>query len=169
MKKSILFIALVLVCSLSAKAEEKEVSCGSTVKIIATANPGYHFVQWNDGVTDASRTVTVDEAKSFTATFAHNDVTITVAVKDDKGGSVTINGEEVSSKSVEWNTNVELKAIPQDDCWEFVEWDDHNTANPRTVTATEAKTYTAIFKLKQIKVTATSNNDNWGTVTIAEN
>lgn len=169
MKKSILFIALALVCSLSAKAEEKEVSCGSTVTITATANPGYHFVQWNDGVTDASRTVTVDEAKSFTATFAHDDVTIAFEVEGD-GKVVDKNGAQLTSVTIAYDSTIVVTAVPTDDCYKFDRWEDGETANPRSIKASEASaSYKAIFVKKQFKVTATSNNDNWGTVTIAEN
>ena len=44
----------------------------STATITATANDGYHFVEWNDGVTDAIRTFTVIENVNFVATFAAN-------------------------------------------------------------------------------------------------
>ena len=40
-----------------------------TVTISATANTGYHFTQWNDGNTNASRTITVTENTTYTATF----------------------------------------------------------------------------------------------------
>lgn len=43
---------------------------GSQVTISATANSGYEFVQWNDGNTNATRTITVgSSAKTYTATF----------------------------------------------------------------------------------------------------
>ena len=45
---------------------------GSTATITATANSGYHFVEWNDGVTDTIRTFVVTESASFVATFAAN-------------------------------------------------------------------------------------------------
>lgn len=35
----------------------------------ATANSGYHFVKWSDGNTSATRTVTVTEDATYTATF----------------------------------------------------------------------------------------------------
>ena len=42
---------------------------GSTVTISATANQGYHFVQWNDGNSNATRTVTVTANVTYIATF----------------------------------------------------------------------------------------------------
>jgi hypothetical protein len=45
-------------------------TCTYDMAIIgATANTGYHFVQWNDGNTDNPRTVTVTEDIVFTAEF----------------------------------------------------------------------------------------------------
>lgn len=45
---------------------------GTTVTISATANDGFHFVSWNDGVTDATRNIIVTSDMSYTATFNAN-------------------------------------------------------------------------------------------------
>lgn len=45
---------------------------GDTVTIRAIANPGYHFVQWNDQSTDSVRVVTVYGDVTYTAYFAAN-------------------------------------------------------------------------------------------------
>ena len=42
----------------------------TTTTISATANQGYHFVQWQDGNTDNPRTITVTADMTYTATFA---------------------------------------------------------------------------------------------------
>lgn len=44
-------------------------SAGATATITATPKDGYEFVQWDDGDTNASRIVTVDADKTYTATF----------------------------------------------------------------------------------------------------
>ena len=44
----------------------------STVSISASANQGYHFVQWQDGNTDNPRSITVTGDMTYTATFAGN-------------------------------------------------------------------------------------------------
>jgi hypothetical protein len=46
------------------------------VKIKATANDGYHFIQWNDGDIASFRTITITEDIIFTATF--EDITLVV-------------------------------------------------------------------------------------------
>ena len=43
---------------------------GATATLTATANSGYHFVQWQDGNTQNPRTVTVTANVTYTATFA---------------------------------------------------------------------------------------------------
>ncbi len=42
---------------------------GANVTITAVPNNGYEFAQWSDGVTDISRSFTMDGDKSFTAEF----------------------------------------------------------------------------------------------------
>ena len=43
---------------------------GASVTLTATANSGYHFVQWSNGRTTASITVTAEADATLTATFA---------------------------------------------------------------------------------------------------
>lgn len=42
---------------------------GKNIQISATANEGYKFVKWQDGVTEASRTILVSKDETYTATF----------------------------------------------------------------------------------------------------
>ncbi len=51
---------------------QETVDCGTVKTITATPNAGYHFVQWNDGNENASRSVTVSADITYTATFAPN-------------------------------------------------------------------------------------------------
>ena len=44
-------------------------SYGASVELQATPNSGYKFLKWNDGVTTASRTVTVTENATYSAIF----------------------------------------------------------------------------------------------------
>lgn len=45
---------------------------GTKVTLTATANDGYHFVEWQDGVTTATREITVSGDATYTATFAED-------------------------------------------------------------------------------------------------
>lgn len=47
-------------------------AAGATATLTATANNGYHFVQWQDGNTQNPRTVTVTGNATYVATFAQN-------------------------------------------------------------------------------------------------
>ena len=54
-------------------AAQQTVDCGSTVTIKATPKAGYHFVEWNDHNTNATRQIeNITANQSFTATFAPN-------------------------------------------------------------------------------------------------
>lgn len=55
----------------------------ASVTLTATPKTGYHFVEWNDGNTSASRSITVVGDASYEATFAINQYTI--VFKDDDG------------------------------------------------------------------------------------
>jgi hypothetical protein len=65
---------------------------GTTVTIEATANPCYNFVNWKeDGSTEAQRTITMDDNKTFTANFEFTSETyeLTINKNIEDGGSVT--------------------------------------------------------------------------------
>ena len=138
---------------------------GTEVTFTATANTGYHFVQWNDGNENATRTITVTSNVSYTATFAQNGseitfYTVTVLSNNETMGTVTGGGSYAAG------SQVELAAIPAQG-YHFVQWNDGNDNATRTVTVTGDITYTAYFEANPVvtyNVTALSNNDAWGTV-----
>lgn len=49
-------------------------SAGATATITATANDGYEFVKWNDGDTNASRTITINADKTYVASFKQKHI-----------------------------------------------------------------------------------------------
>ncbi len=131
---------------------------GSQPIITATAAPNYEFVSWNDGNTDANRTITVEDDKTYTATFAPKKYTITAKANDATFGSVTGSGQ------YDYNTEAILTATPNEH-YEFVEWSDGDKNPTRNVTVTGDATYTAIFKAKQYIITVIANNPAYGNVT----
>ena len=54
------------------------------------------------------------------------------------------NGTVIGGGTYDAGTVIQLSATPAE-CYEFVQWSDGNTDNPRTVTVTEDATYTAEF------------------------
>ncbi len=127
---------------------------GTNHDIEATADDDYHFVEWQDGNTDNPRTITIDETTpdvTYTATFALNVTYYTLSISAGANGSVNtaVNGQK------EAGTEVEIEATPNT-FYEFVEWSDGNTDNPRTVTMNSNVTLTAQFALP----TTIELNDN---------
>lgn len=120
-----------------------------TKTITAVPNAHCRFVKWDDGNTNATRSLTISQngisshttTKSYTAIFAPD--TYTVTVNTDGNGTVTGGG------TYEYGKSVTLIATPSTG-YKFVKWSDGNTNNPRTVTVTGAATYTAQFEADKV-------------------
>ena len=116
-------------------------AAGTTTTISATANSGYHFTQWQDGNTQATRTITVNGDATYTASFAADaptQYTITVLSNNDTWGNVTGGGTYAAGSSVT------LNAMPYSG-YQFVQWQDGVTTAQRTITVTADATYIATF------------------------
>ena len=135
---------------------------GDEATLTATANSGYRFVKWSDEVTDNSRTVIVTQDSTFTAIFEANSFAITTAVNDDAMGSVTEGGEYA------YGTEITLTATANSG-YRFAQWSDGNTDNPRIVTVTENKTYTAEFEVEVFGVYAAAAVPSLGGVEVILN
>ncbi len=109
----------------------------------AVANSGYHFVNWSDGVTTASRTDTnVTADKSVTANFAANTYTLTYTA----GANGTITG--TSPQTVNHNGSGTAVTAVADSGYHFVNWSDGVTTASRTDTnVTADKSVTANFAI----------------------
>ena len=127
--------------------------------LTATANSGYRFVKWSDEVTDNPRTVVVTQDSTFTAIFEANSFAITTAVNDDAMGSVTAGGEYA------YGTEITLTATANEG-YRFTQWSDGNTDNPRTITVTENKTYTAEFEVETYTITTAAAVPSMGGVKV---
>ena len=130
---------------------------GQTATLTATPAAGHHFVQWNDGNTQNPRTVTVTGNATYTATFAPNSYTLTVNANDNTMGSVSGGG------SYDYNATATLTATAATG-HHFVQWNDGNTQNPRTVTVTGNATYTATFAPNSYTLTVNANDNTMGSV-----
>ncbi len=127
--------------------------------IKATAKTHYHFVEWNDGDTDATRTITVTGDKTYTATFAIDQHTITVNVANGQTDMGTVSG----GGTFDYNSTKTITATPKEH-YHFVKWNDGNTNASRTITVTENKTYTASFAIDQHTITLVENYEGRGTL-----
>lgn len=166
MKKLLVVLCASLVCAMNVMAEatdSKSVNCDGSVTITATPKAGFHFVQWNDGSTEATRTITnIKEAKSFTATFAADETVIDPSI--DPGVDFP----------VAHGTTLHLTPHTDDDCQEFDHWSDitdptdpNYAANPRDFEYYGVlPTFTAVFKTKTYNVTVTADDADHGDVTV---
>lgn len=110
---------------------------GTTINVTATPETGSHFVKWENGDTNASRTIVVGtEDATYTAQFDLN--TYTVIVNATAGGTVT------GGKQYKYGETAHLTANPEDG-YKFVSWNDGNTNAKRDVEVTADVTYTAKF------------------------
>ena len=107
------------------------------VTISATANYGYHFVQWNDGDTTNPRQVQVTENKTYTAEFEKNTYSISLTCNKEQG---QVEGPTFA----EYLDEVTISATAN--CgYHFVQWSDGVTDNPRTLVLTQDTVLTAEF------------------------
>ena len=131
---------------------------GETATLTATANNGYTFIGWSDGVTDNPRDITVMGPAEYTANFQFNSYFITATANPTVGGSVTGGGTynhgETATLTATANTG-----------YTFIGWSDGVTDNPRDITITGSAEYTANFQLNGYLITATANPTAGGSVT----
>ena len=115
-----------------------------TIQIKAIPNTHYKFVKWTDNSsTSATRNISTNagnDGKTYTATFAKETYKITAQPNQSARGTVTGGG------TYEYSTSVTLTATPKQCRYSFKQWSDGSTTNPRTITVTETKTYTAVFE-----------------------
>ncbi len=97
------------------------------VLVTATADPGYHFTTWSDGILTAARTDTnVSGNITVTATFASNTCTLTYMA----GANGTISG--VSPQTVAYGgSGTQVTAVPNTG-YHFVQWSDGILTAART-------------------------------------
>ena len=136
----------------------KNTSCHT--EFYTTANYGYHFSQWSDGVTDNPRTLTLTQDTTITAEFAPNQYTITTVSADEEMGYTE--GDTVAN----YLEYITLSAIANYG-YHFVGWSDYTYENPRVVQVTEDMIYTAIFEKNLYNISLQSNNGTIESVTQA--
>ena len=137
---------------------DKNSVCGA--QISATANYGYHFTQWSDGVTDNPRTFVITQDTTFTAEFAPNQYTITTLSADEEMGYTE--GDTVAN----YLEYITLSAIANYG-YHFTQWNDGNVENPRQVQVKGDAKYIATFDKNIYKISLQSNNGTIESVTQA--
>ena len=110
---------------------------GENATITAMANSGYEFLGWNDGDTNATRTVLVTGDVTYTAMFGLDmDATLTATANNADWGYVLINGVRSDTYVGQIGDEVTVEAYANEG-YRFVNWDDQSTSFSRTVVLTE--------------------------------
>ena len=117
---------------------------GSTVTLGATANLGYHFVNWNTGATTPSLTITVTGDATYTANFAENDTSVTyytvTAVANDTAMGTVTGGSQYAE-----GTTAILVATAKEH-YRFVRWSNGATTPTISFVVTGDTSFTATFE-----------------------
>ena len=125
------------------------------ISISATANYGYHFAKWSDGITDNPRQIQVTKDTIYTAIFDKNTYTISLSCNKERG---SVDG----ATSAEYLDKVTLTATANYG-YHFAKWSDGNTDNPRTLTLTQDTILTAEFETNQYTITTRASHSERGT------
>ena len=131
---------------------------GDTLTISASANYGYYFSRWDNGVTDNPRQVVALDNTTYTALFAVRQFNITTQSTDD------IRGQVKAPEIAEYLDEVTITAVPNYG-YHFTHWNDGNTDNPRVFTLTQDTLFIASFDRNTYYVQAMPNNEVRGVTT----
>ena len=134
--------------------------------LTATANTGYHFVNWTKNGTVVSTNATysfeVTEAAAYVANFEINSYDITVSANPTAGGTVTGGGTYNHFQSC-------TVTATENTGYHFLNWTKNGTVvstnTTYTFTVTEAVALVANFEINSYEITATVNPAGTGTVT----
>jgi hypothetical protein len=126
-----------------------EYEAGQTVSVTATPQGEYVFTGWSDGITDATRTITIDTTKTITANFEKKKYPLTVNIEGE--GEVL---EEIvnAGRTTDYNSGATIKLTAQpEEGWLFTGWsgdigDIDPTENPIQLSIIESKTVTVTFE-----------------------
>lgn len=108
-------------------------------EVVATANEGYLFSHWSNGITANPYSLSLTRDTALVAYFIEDrDLTLTVESNDSSMGYVTGSGEYPYRQDVEISATANTGYI-------FSHWNDGNTDNPRTIQITSDTIFTAYF------------------------
>ena len=138
------------------------VPCCNNVTLTADdSDPCCDFVNWTGNVSGSANPVILhmDSAKNVTANCTAPQFTLTTNANPAEGGSVTGGG------TYDCCTDVQVEAIPADECWYFTGWSGNlsGTENPTNIHMDGDKDVTANFA--KIQYTLTMQVSGSGTTT----
>lgn len=131
-------------------------TCANPQAVVsAIAKTDFHFLQWSDGDTNATRTIYVTGDTSLTAFFTSNWVNVNLNPNNANRGSTSGSG------TYYYNSEVTLSATAQPH-YHFVRWSDGRTDNPRMETVDHDLILTAVFEADTFHVTVSANDSVMG-------
>ena len=131
---------------------------GSTVHMNATANYGYHFVNWTDAAgeeitTDLTFDTMAAVNATFTANFAKDPFYMLVGVNEPLGTATATPDFGL------YNDVITLVATPTAAHYHFERWTDGNTESPREFHITQDTIMMAYFAIDEHTVTLAARED----------
>ena len=130
---------------------------GRTAMVEATANYGYHFTAWNDGVTDNPRTLVVVCDTVLTALFDRNEYVLTVMC-DSTQGTVTGAGVYLFGDTA-------TVVVEPNEGFVFSHWEETGSTELMIDTVMNGDvTLTVLFDTVYYTLAVSSNNPEWGSV-----
>lgn len=115
---------------------------GDTVLITATANTGFVFVGWNNGVTDDSIYVVIASDTLLTANFDYIEYNVSVLTADSVMGIVV---DVTELAEYHYGDVATFKAVANDG-YEFVDWSNGETSDEISLTVISDTIVTANFR-----------------------
>ena len=144
----------------------QSVAYGTQLAIEAFPGTGYDFDTWSDNVADNPRTITVTGDITLSASFQIQEFTVTLTAGTN--GLISVNGGTATSSysgTATYGSTVTVEAVPNTG-FNFTQWSDGNTDNPRTITVTGAVNLTAAFEVVQITYNVSVSAGQNGSVSV---
>ena len=130
---------------------------GQPATMEAVPEEGYRFTQWNDGISDNPRTITMTQDTIFVAYFD-----LPEPYRLDLFSAQPSMGHVSGAGAYQEGQVATIAAIPETGC-RFAHWNDGISDNPRTITITQDTTFTAYFQMLPLYyLSLSSNNPAWG-------
>lgn len=138
-----------------------QVHDGDVVVLDPVNDPAYHFVCWNDSVTDNPRVVTATSDMSFSATFAENLISLyqtdslNTPVYDftgnrhssdrDRFSLLLVSAHDTRDSIYYTDELTVIVTVVPDEGYIFAGWTDGNIDNPRRISLYDMRYYEAVF------------------------
>ena len=110
---------------------------GDAVKVVATANTGYHFIGWSTGEMSDTLKFTATRDTAFTPSFEINIYKVT---------AVAEKGSVAGAHTYTHGSDATLTAYPEDG-YHFVKWADGVESATRTLVVLKDTAFTALFEI----------------------